>query len=111
MSNNNPSKGVITINLTKGYTAIISAENASLESLKWSALVGRNGHVYAHRSIPGRKKEYLGRRVLEEILKRELIKGESCTHIDKNSLNNTRENITLKVSKSLQAEREKLKTF
>jgi hypothetical protein len=104
--NDTASSKQLVIPLTKGFQAVISVEDIALTQFKWSAMIGRNGRVYAHRSIEGGKKKiYLGRAVLEARLGRPLEKGESRLHIDGDSLNNTRENLGIKISKKLAQER------
>ena len=115
MSNDTPNENELTMRLTKGgkdYEFLISAQDEDLfHKYKWSLLIGRNGHLYLHRTEK-RKKIYFSRSVLERKLaqaegkeKRPLVKGESCIHIDGRSENKTRSNLALKVSKALQAQR------
>jgi hypothetical protein len=107
-ANDNASSKTLVIPLTKGFQAVISAEDTALTLFKWSAMIARNERVYAHRSIEGgKKKVYLGRAVLEAKLDKLLEKGESCVYLDKNPLNNTRENVDIKISKKLAQERSK----
>jgi hypothetical protein len=104
--NDTANSKVLVIPLSKGYETVISTKDAALTQFKWSAMIARNGRVYAHRSIEGgKKKVYLGRAVLEAKLEKTLEKGESCVYIDGNSLNNSRENLDIKISKKLAQER------
>ena len=107
MSNDTPNENELTMRLTKAgqvYTFRLSKEDEALTRLNWNVLVGRNGHVYAHRSSGG-KKLYLGRSIMERILERPLERGESVLHVDGDTTNKTRGNLALKVSKALQAQR------
>lgn len=95
-------KDAMTIPLTKGYETSISTQDFKFAESKWCACVGRK-RVYAYRAEKGnnKKKIYLGRAILEEMLGRPLMKGESCLYLDGNSLNNARENLRLKISNKL----------
>jgi hypothetical protein len=118
MQNDSAEENELTMRLTKAgqdYEIRISREDEDLFRLyKWSLLIGRNGHLYLHRTEK-RKKIYFSRSVLERELAqaegketRPLVKGESCIHLDSNSANKTRGNLALKVSKALQAQRSRL---
>ena len=78
------------ITLTKGYEAVIDASDVHLvEENNWCVLVG-NGCVYATRLrlISGKRQHfYMHRRIMGEPL------GLQIDHIDRNGLNNRRENL------------------
>lgn len=89
---------MIEIPITKGYTALVSDEDADLADLKWWACFGKvtKQFPYAARdtSHEGKRKTlYLHRVVLERKLNRPLQKDEVCDHIDNNPLNNCRDNL------------------
>jgi hypothetical protein len=102
MEYDNASDKQLVIPLTKGYETSISAQDFKFAEQKWCACVGRK-RVYAYRAERGnnKKKIYLGRAILEVMLGRPLIKGESCHYIDNNPLNNVRSNLQLKSSNKL----------
>lgn len=78
------------IDLTKGYTATIDADDAdAVEQHSWCANLCSNGSIYAKTRIGGRK----GRGVsLHEFLLGK-VKGLQIDHIDGNTLNNCRSNL------------------
>jgi len=110
-TDDNDKHAEITMNLSKSgvtYTISLSVED-KVETLRnWCVLIGRKGHVYAHRTSKG-KKVYLARSIMERVLDRPLEKGETVYHKDGNSRNKTRDNLGLKISKKLAKERESLK--
>lgn len=118
MNDNTPKENEITLTLSKAgefYIIRLSEKDIEETTFNWNVLVGRNGHIYAHRTEKG-KKVYLARSIKERELhelegdpKRKLVKGESVCHIDGDSLNKTRDNLRIKVSKKLQQERDSLK--
>jgi hypothetical protein len=96
-----------TITLTKGYKTFVDSQDSDLALLKWCVSASPNRKtVYAYRAVKGdnKKKEYLGRVILARKLKAEgkiqgdeLPAGMTCTYLDKNPLNNRRDNIAPKV--------------
>ena len=100
--NDTQSDPTLKITLTKRsgetFEIKISPEDEDLSLLRWSALVGRNGQIYAHRT-ENKKKIYLARCILEQILKRPLEKGESCYHVNGNSRDKTRGNLSIQKPK------------
>jgi hypothetical protein len=117
MTDHTPKENEITLILTKAgatYTFRLSDADEPLTHLNWNIIIGRNGHVYAHRTEKG-KKVYLARQIKERELRelegnpdRVLVKGENVFHKDNDNLNKTRDNLGLKVSKKLQRERDSL---
>jgi hypothetical protein len=103
LNNDNADNATITIKLSRGFTAVISAIDKDLaydaaqnKDVKWSACVGRK-RIYAYRSQPGNNKVklYLGREVLRRVLGRDLEPGESCHFKNDNPLDCTRDNVEL----------------
>lgn len=93
----------ITIPLSKTgkhagkYETIISIEDADLAVLNWI----RTHQGYAQRSIGSRKNHKLvsmHRIILERMIGRPLTKGEEVDHINRNGLDNRRENLRLATS-------------
>ena len=83
--------------LTKGYTAIVSDEDADLGNHKWFARTGRSG-VYACRDVKHGGKQiriYLHRCILERILGHSIPEGMLADHISRDTLNNKRSNLRL----------------
>lgn len=90
------SDNTIEIPLTKGYAAIVDAEDADLAQRRWCALVQKTGNVYAKRAMGFKAKHktlLLHRVISERMLNRILSKDEQIDHVDGNTLNNTRENL------------------
>lgn len=89
---------MIEIQLTQGYVTRISDEDADLIDFHWCAQWKKKSKksMYVVRGGSVDKKQYrvhMHRVILERVLKRPLEKGEVCDHIDRNPLNNTRENL------------------
>lgn len=89
----------ITLQLTRGHVAVIDREDAHLASFKWYAIEGRSGIVYAVRSIrhpDGRiTREWLHRRVYENMIGRPLERDELVDHEDRDGRNCRRGNLRL----------------
>lgn len=83
----------ITIPLTRGYVAVISAADADLARFKWCAHVKR-GRAYAVRR-QGKRLVRMHRIIAERMVGRALSTAELVDHADRNSLNNTRGNLRL----------------
>lgn len=86
--------GGVVIQLTKGYTTIVSHEDADLASRKWLAAENTPNHIYVKR-IAKRKSIYLHRVILSRMVGRELSRHELVDHINHDTLDNRRENIRL----------------
>jgi len=92
--------GSYAINLTKGYHAVVDAEDADLACYLWCAYrsTGRSS-VYVVRRITVSKNksrfEYLHRVILSRKLGRPLNEDEYVDHIDVDSLNCRRSNLRL----------------
>lgn len=97
----NTSDSTIIIPLTKGQQTIIDAIDADLAQLKWHAnyMPTGNGYYYARRGLFENAKQtgssYLHHEILERIIGRTLKGNERCDHIDRNTLNNRRNNLRL----------------
>jgi hypothetical protein len=92
MSNNTHRASIKKIPLTKGFFALVSKEDFDkLNKHKWS-IFEREHTCYAQRgkTINGKQKTILMHR---EILGAK--KGQICDHIDRNGLNNVRENLRI----------------
>ena len=87
------------IELTQGQSTQVSPEDHGfLSGFKWCVMKRNSSHApvsyYALRNEGG-KTEYLHRTILARILGRELVAGEQVDHIDRDPLNNRRENLRL----------------
>lgn len=88
----------IQIPLTKGYTAIVSPEDADLAEINWYAYEEKRRHVvYAQRGIRNaqgvRTSEKLHRVILGRILGYTLDPSEVCDHVNHDGLDNRRSNL------------------
>lgn len=105
MIDNNADGDRFTIELSKGrFQACVSLEDAPyVQQYTWSA-VKTKYRTYAVRSEKGnnKKKLHLAREIMVQILGRDLLAGESVRHKNKDSLDNTRENLELKRSLKFQ---------
>lgn len=80
----------LRLTLPNNYETLISQEDADLlGAVKW----WRAGNGYAMGRIGSHIPIYLHRIVLERMIGRPLAAGEICDHIDRDRLNNTRENL------------------
>jgi hypothetical protein len=78
--------------------AIVSLEDtAYVQRFKWSA-VKTKYRIYAIRSMPGNNKVkfHLAREIMGRMIGRELARGETVRHVNKNSLDCRRDNLILK---------------
>lgn len=92
-----PEMPTITITLTKGYSTVIDAVDADLASLKWSVTVDKHT-CYARRRnwlADNKSRINIHQIIFVRMLGRELVKGEIVDHIDRDGLNNRRENLRL----------------
>jgi hypothetical protein len=80
---------MVEMQFKKGLVGLLSDEDADLISeCKW----GVAGPGYVSGSYQG-KQQYLHRVVLSRVIGRELVKGEYSDHINRNRLDNRRENL------------------
>lgn len=87
-----------TIQLTRGFEAIVNECDADLANFKWFAQSTSHGNFYAARrdyQISGSKFLLMHRVVLERALGRVLLSSEHVDHKDRNEFNNTRDNLRL----------------
>lgn len=104
MTNDTNSDELTTITLTKGYETFVDSQDSDLADLNWCVCVSKTRKtVYAYRAIPGnnKKKEYLGRRIMAKIMERDLMPGETVCYKNKNSLDNRRENLEIKIRNTI----------
>jgi len=87
------------IELTQGQVTQVSPEDYSfLADFKWCARRDpkrREDACYDARRNEGQTTQYMHRVILARMLGRELVAGEQVDHIDRNPLNNRRENLRL----------------
>ena len=99
---NNALLEAIPINLSKGrMIAFVSHEDVDyVEKFVWTA-ISTKYRSYAIRSEKGNNKHkiHLSREIMSLIIDRELVTGETVRHLNKNSLDCTRDNLILKGSK------------
>lgn len=82
----------ITIQLTRGYTTIISFEDADLAALKWQVRINPSGQCYAKRTSLNIG---LHRVILAKMIGRDIESKEDVDHINGDTLDNRRENLRL----------------
>jgi hypothetical protein len=104
---------MVTIELTKGYEAVVDDADADLAELKWTAKEG-DGRVYAYRKARdnGKRKNILMHRViLERELNRKLLPfpKEQADHIEGIGLDNRRGNLRVASNAQNQSNRSKTK--
>jgi len=93
----------IEVNLTKGYTTFISKEDLEILNRAWHVSINKES-LNATSSIKtdkGVRKVMMHRVIMARILGRELNPKEYVVHIDRNSLNNTRDNLMVCSAKQL----------
>lgn len=86
---------MVKIPLSKGFSAIISDEDADLLKYRYSASVNGPRHTYAKRSVKGAsppRRQYLHRDVAERMFG-EIPKGYDVDHINHDTLDCRRENL------------------
>ena len=84
----------IQIEITRSLVAIIDNIDVEYAPLAWYAT--KAGYAARTQSVDGRKKIiYLHRKILERKIGRPLSVGEICDHINRNTLDNRRENLRI----------------
>lgn len=88
---------MIEIQLTKGYVAIVDDADADLAGIKWNVLPAGYTFYAKRQGYDCERNVYitvlLHRVIVERSLSRKLIKGEVIDHINRNGLDNRRENL------------------
>lgn len=84
----------IMVPLTRGFYTTIDVQDVELADLKWCAVKGKTG-AYAMRADKNREKIWLHRAIMERIVGRKLLPEEIVDHIDRDSLNNRRDNLRI----------------
>lgn len=93
----NSSHDLITITLSKRngqtFEITLSSKDADLAAHRWSVLIGPNEQVYAHRKVKG-VKVYLSSVILCRKLDEEPRKGRRCYHLNGDSRDYRRDNLS-----------------
>lgn len=98
MSDSTPK--TVTIQLTKGYVAIVDECDGDLAQCRWYTETSHSSCVYARRSFWIKEKksarhEFLHRAIMQKVLGRTLVKGEMVDHKNGNTLDNRRSNLRI----------------
>lgn len=82
----------ITIPLTKGYSTVIDAVDADIACFHWTAMVKKDGGIYAMRTT-SKRTVYLHRLILGRKLRHELPRRVLTDHVNGQTLDNRRDNL------------------
>ena len=97
MTDDNSSHDPIIITLLKrngqSFKILLSSDDKDLAAHRWSVLIGPKGQVYAHRKVEGQK-VYLSSVILSRKLGHPLKKGQRCYHLNGNTHDKTRANLS-----------------
>ena len=85
---------MIEIDLTRGYKTIIDDVDADLANYNWHTLTTGSRHVYATR-VQDKKRILLHRVILARKLGKPLPRKMKADHINRNGLDNRRDNLRL----------------
>ena len=84
-----------TIQLTRGYVAVVDDEFAWLDNWKWHATSGRGGPYAVRCSYPFEKNKPIKIQMHRIILGLSKLDSRQVDHRDHNTLNNTRSNLRI----------------
>ena len=87
-----PLWGTVEIPLTRGYVTVVDAVDGDLMQFKWRVIPKSGGRFYASRGVPSLM---MHRIILGRVLGRILLSNEQVDHVDRDGLNNRRENLRL----------------
>lgn len=98
MSDSSSNFPVVQISITKNFVAIVDTCDADLANLRWYTISGTYTKYAIRNSsklLGPQKRIKMHRVILERILGRALVKGETVDHINRDGLDNRRSNLRL----------------